>query len=810
MTHIYHHIIALVALLLMGAAGSASAQSWDFSAITEADQANLNADTDNWTYDSTNKRWKNTKAMTAAPVVANGTELALTQGLRVTVSGADRLRVDNKKHSLTLNGAGGQVTIPALKAGTVVTVVCQSSSSSAERGLTPTNLTVTDGFGKSAGKTTNRGTVEADGDVTLTADGGLYLYSITAGSGTPGGDSGQGGGGSATARHATRMDMDQNQAVLTTIDGTLAYYNTADVARMDIDQAGGTVTVSGKAGDWHDTFTKSVTGIDFMRLEWPHTGPTIDNRGVTLTDTRGWLEAAYVKWLPMEGAEGYRVYVRGGQYADFTAIDSELVRNYGSYLRADVPGLRAGYDYALRVVPVIGGTEDEDQASTAAHITVSPHDRSGFAHMNDSAVGAYNNDGTLKDGARVIYVSGRTAKTVTLDVVTGSKGQTETFTGLQAIVNAYQKGLETRPLAIRLIGTVRDTDMDYFGSKAEGLQIKGKSNDKAMNITIEGIGEDATIWGFGLLLRNAVSVELRNFAIMLCMDDAVSMDTDNRRCWVHHLDLFYGKTGGDSDQAKGDGTIDVKGNSQLITIAYNHFWDCGKTSLCGMKDESGPNYICYHHNWFDHSDSRHPRVRTMSVHVWNNYYDGCAKYGVGATMGASVFMEANFFRATKDPALISQQGTDAKGDGTFSGEDGGLIKSFGNVYAEKGASANYTPVTHRANATGFDCYEAATRDEEVPSSVKALVGGTTYNNFDTDPARLYPYSPLRAIDVPAAVTGWLGAGRLNKGDFKWTFDNATEDTNYGVIRELKEALQNYECGVLNDEWSPAAMKNDKF
>ena len=49
--------------------------------------------------------------------------------------------------------------------------------------------------------------------------------------------------------------------------------------------------------------------------------------------------------------------------------------------------------------------------------------------------------------------------------------------------------------------------------------------------------------------------------------------------------------------------------------------------LCGMKSESGPNYITYHHNWFDHSDSRHARVRTMSVHMYNNYYDGNAKYG---------------------------------------------------------------------------------------------------------------------------------------------------------------------------------------
>ena len=325
---------------------------------------------------------------------------------------------------------------------------------------------------------------------------------------------------------------------------------------------------------------------------------------------------------------------------------------------------------------------------------------------------------------------------------------------------------------------------------SEGLQVKGKSNTVKMNITIEGIGDDATVWGFGFLLRNAVNVELRNFAIMLCMDDCVSLDTDNKYCWIHHLDLFYGKQGSDADQVKGDGTVDIKGDSKYISVAYNHFFDSGKSSLCGMTSETGPNYIDYNHNWFDHSDSRHPRVRTMTVHVWNNYFDGCAKYGVGATTGSSIFVERNYFRDTKDPMLISQQGTDAKGDGTFSGERGGMIKSFGNVYAEKGSSSNYTPITQKESISSFDCYEATTRNEQVAPTYVALAGGTTYDNFDTNSSLMYNYTPDEAVDVPAKITGWYGAGRLNKGDFKYLFTK-TDDVNYSVDVALKTALQNY-------------------
>lgn len=782
------HFISLLLGLLMMMPLVATAQTWDFSTVSQSDKDNLNADTQGWLFDSSNNRWKNQTVYNKQPLMANGSEVQFTKGLLVTAAAADRIRIDMKKKSFTLNGANGVVIIPSLKAGTTVTVVCQSSSSSAERCLTPTNLTVSEGFSKSKDKVTNTGVVAADGDVSLTSDGGIYIYSITVGDGS------EGGGNMPEEElgddNSAKLNTEVSQAQLTTNGNVVKYYNTSELKAIDIDRKAGTVTVSPKTGDWQDVFTRSVTNIAFTKAREVQQNGNIVNNGVVMTECKGWYESIYTEWELLDGATSYNVYVKGGDFGEYTRIDKQLVRNYGTYGRADVVGLKAGGDYCLKVVPVVNGEEDQTKASTAENLAVMAYDRSGFAHHNNSGVGAYKDDGTLKPDARVLYVTAQTAKTVTMDVVKNSKGETDTYTGLQNIINGYQKGYETRPLDVRIIGTLRDSDMDELLSN-EGLQVKGKNNTIPLNITIEGIGEDAAIWGFGMLLRNAVSVELRNFAVMLCMDDCISLDTDNMYCWLHNLDLYYGKTGGDSDQAKGDGTIDIKGDSKYITIAYCHLVDAGKASLCGMKSESAPNYIDYHHNWFDHSDSRHPRVRTMTVHVWNNYYDGCAKYGVGATMGSSVFVENNFFRATKNPMLISKQGTDAKGDGTFSGEDGGMIKSFGNVYAEKGKSANYTPVTHHKSSNDFDCYEASTREEKVPQTYKAKVGGTSYDNFDTNPQLIYNYTPLAATEVPAKVKGYWGAGRLNKGDLHWTFNNKTEDTNYDVITALKTALENY-------------------
>ena len=503
--------------------------------------------------------------------------------------------------------------------------------------------------------------------------------------------------------------------------------------------------------------------------------------GLIITESKGWLETIYAKWKPVAEADGYYVYVKGGQYADYSKVDSELIRVYNGYVRVDIPGLKAG-TYSLKIVAMKGGKET--QSSEVTGLKVLNYVREGFAHKNYSGVGAYNDDGTLKSGAVVIYVNKDNAKTVSAHL-----GKT-TFIGLQAILNAYQKGNITTPLSVRILGLLRNGDTDTFGSSTEGIQIKGKQADSEMNITIEGIGEDASIYGFGFLVRNAKSVEFRNLGIMRAMDDGVSLDTNNSNIWVHHMDLFYGKASG-GDHIKGDGSIDVKTDSKFVTIDNCHFWDTGKTSMCGMKKETGPNYITYHHNWFDHSDSRHARVRTMSVHLWNNYYDGCAKYGIGATMGCSVFSENNYFRATKNPILISKQGSDAKGTGKFSGEPGGMVKEYGSLFTEKGAESTYTPISYTDNNSSFDFYHAISRNEKVPASVKTLNGGNIYNNFDTDTALMYSYTPDATALVPSQVTGFYGAGRLNHGSLQFKFNNAVEDTNSTPIPALEALIDAY-------------------
>lgn len=501
---------------------------------------------------------------------------------------------------------------------------------------------------------------------------------------------------------------------------------------------------------------------------------------VSFTTAAGWFETAYAEWPPVSNASGYNVYADGKQ------VDSMLIRQYNGYYRADVPGLKAG-SHTIKVVPLIGGKEDASKAKEQ-QITVQAHDRSGFGFVGGSSSGAYNDDGTLRSGAVVLYVTNDTKDKVSMDVVTDAKGSTAKATGIQNILTAYQKGYDKRPLDIRCIGNITDPATLMDGD----LLIKGSGASKRLSsgVTIEGIGTDTVFNGFGLRIANASNVEVRNIGFMNCNSgegDDVGLQQNNDHVWVHNCDLFYGDAGSDADQAKGDGALDTK-TSSYITHSYNHFWDNGKCNLQGMKSESPENYITYHHNWYDHSDSRHPRIRTCSVHIYNNYFDGNAKYGVGVTMGASAFVDSNYFRNCPNPMMSSMQGTDAKGEGTFSGEAGGIIKAYNNIMV---TPQSY--ITYKDNNTSFDAYEVSGAKDTVPNSVKTLSGGTAYNNFDTS-AVMYQYKADAPADVPAKVTA--NAGRVQGGDFQWKFNNAVDDASYAVNKELKAALIAYQSKIL--------------
>ena len=519
---------------------------------------------------------------------------------------------------------------------------------------------------------------------------------------------------------------------------------------------------------------------------------------VDIIDYAGYEEGAYAEWKAVEGADGYMAYVAPAS-GTWTRIDNELIREYKDYWRVDTVGLAKG-NYFIKIDAVELSADKKTATVIASETTevlkVTNYDRSGYAFSNASpsktGSGAYNDDGTLLKDAIVLYVNNDNFNTISV-TVKDAKGNDQTFTGIQDIIDegGVIKASPNTPIDVRIIGTIdtKGFPTASWGSSAEGLQIKSKEDNR--HLTIEGIGEDAVINGFGFLIRSCSNVELRNFAVMNFKDDGISIDTKNTNLWIHDLDIYYGAPGGDSDQEKGDGSVDIK-KSQYCTVSYNHFWDSGKCCLIDASAASsgGADYLTYHHNWFDHSDSRHPRIRNgKNFHIYNNYYDGNSKYGVGVTTGSSAYVELNYFRNCVYPMMSSKQGPDALGaKGTFSGESGGIIKAYGN-YME--GQSSFIPYSSQASVD-FDAYVVTDPGTQVPTGVKTKVGGTTYSNFDTADS-MYSYVADTPEEAKEKVIS--NAGRLNGGDLQWTFDNAQDDKSHDINSELKKAVLAYQPSV---------------
>ncbi|MFI1745306.1 pectate lyase family protein [Thalassobellus sediminis] len=516
---------------------------------------------------------------------------------------------------------------------------------------------------------------------------------------------------------------------------------------------------------------------------------------VTINDSGSWLETAYVKWQPFTGAESYNVYYTGEGITN-QKIDTQLIRCYDGYFRADILGLKAG-SYTISVAPVIGGTEGTPSVTDA--ISVLAHDRTGFAFSKGRIPGAYNLDGTPKSNAVILYITEDSKDTIEL-TVTGANANP--CIGLETILEGFKKGNDNRPLIVRLIGQI--TDLAYM---SKGDIVLENSNNINGSITLEGVGDDAVADGWGIRIKNASNIEIRNIGTMNCDSDEgdnIGLQQNNDHVWVHNVDFFYGNAGGDSDQSKGDGALDCK-RSTYVTFSYNHFWDSGKSNLLGLSEGNVPDlYITYHHNWYDHSDSRHPRVRYYSAHVYNNYYDGNSKYGVGSTLGSSVFVENNYFRNCRYPILTSMQGSDVYDENsgtndyndnpTFSKENGGTIKAFGNYIEGAKRFVPYGDTEFPNSTVDFDAYVASTRNETINSSITSAFGSNTYNNFDTDSSVMYTYTPDNPEEAKNNVMQY--AGRMNGGDFDWTFDQPNDDTSYAVNTALKTELTSYTTGLL--------------
>lgn len=181
-----------------------------------------------------------------------------------------------------------------------------------------------------------------------------------------------------------------------------------------------------------------------------------------IVESNGYTEGAYLTFnLEKDNAsKAFVSYSVDG--TNWKKIDDELIRYNEStkIARADILGLKAG-NYKIKA--------DNGVNYTIKDITVAKDDRSGYAHFNNTTgIGAYNNDGSLKDNAIVVYVNDSNKNTVKA-TVNGAEQ-----TGLVNIIKAATNTNEA--LDIRILGEIQT---QQWNSKTHGT---GNTSSRQSNL----------------------------------------------------------------------------------------------------------------------------------------------------------------------------------------------------------------------------------------------------------------------------------------------------------------------------------------
>ena len=232
----------------------------------------------------------------------------------------------------------------------------------------------------------------------------------------------------------------------------------------------------------------------------------------------------------------------------------------------------------------------------------------------------------------------------------------------------------------------------------------------ASDKSIVGVGATAGITGGGFNIGLPVSeitsppadavhnVIIQNLSFRNATDDSINVQMFSHHVWLDHNDLAQGF----------DGLIDIKRGSSYVTVSWNHTHHHTKNMLLGHDDSNGPQDIgrlkvTYHHNWFDQTPQRNPRVRFGEpVHVYNNYFLHNTDVGVACQANAGCLVEGNYFENTEEP--VSNH---------YAGPTGRCV-ARNNVFVAESGTPDCSGTVQEASA-----YYAYALDD--PNAVKTLV-----------------------------------------------------------------------------------------
>jgi pectate lyase len=164
-----------------------------------------------------------------------------------------------------------------------------------------------------------------------------------------------------------------------------------------------------------------------------------------------------------------------------------------------------------------------------------------------------------------------------------------------------------------------------------------------------------TIQKHGLLVKDQSDVIIHNIRFEDGDDgDAIQITRQASRVWVDHVSL----------KSYGDGLIDITRAATDITVSWCRFEDHSKVMLISASVDHTDDKnirVTLHHNYFNETVQRHPRLRYGKVHAYNNYLKKWTGYGMGSSQDGELLSEHNIFEAGYDKdAVICQVGEDPR------------------------------------------------------------------------------------------------------------------------------------------------------
>lgn len=179
--------------------------------------------------------------------------------------------------------------------------------------------------------------------------------------------------------------------------------------------------------------------------------PVPDNDIIADVDVSGSNEMIYLSFVTNDDYT-YEISYAVSEEEDYLLLDKELMIANGNTLNCYILGLKAD-TYSVKI-DAYEKSSNTKSGIKLSNVIVSAQDRTGYAHFGaTNGIGAYNNDGTLKEGTKIVYVTNENKNTVTLEI------NGETYTGLVNILQAQYRS--STPLLIRIIGKISTNQWNY-------------------------------------------------------------------------------------------------------------------------------------------------------------------------------------------------------------------------------------------------------------------------------------------------------------------------------------------------------------